>query len=168
LAGTVLGGGEGGGDGGGDGIGDGVGDGGGDGSGGGMADLAGDSSGALAAEHELSNGLRPGTIDGRGTKESLEAGVQADVDAMLQLTRANESASSNDEEPPPKRRRGALAAAAAEAPRDARYGTLSTQARAHFEARGDWAAARPMVSARDHSKSGKFDTVRLRGSSASC
>jgi len=92
----------------------------------------------------------------------LEAGVQADVDAMLQLTRANDSARSNDEEPPPKRRRGALAAAAAEAPRDARYGTLSTQARAHFEARGDWEAARPMVTARDHAKCGRFDTVRLR------
>jgi len=91
----------------------------------------------------------------------MEQDVQADIDALMQWTRVNGSSSSG-EAPVPKRRRGALAAAAAEAPADARFGTLASQARAHFEARGDWSASAPMVNERDKSKAGKFDTFRLR------
>jgi len=107
------------------------------------------------------DGERRATIDGRGTKEQMEKDVQADLNALMQWTRVNDSTSSG-EEPAPKRRRGVLAAAAAAAPADARFGTLASQARAHFEARGDWAASAPMVTERAGSKAGKFDSFRLR------
>lgn len=76
-------------------------------------------------------------------------------------TRVHNSTSSG-EEPPRKRRSGALAAAAAEAPTDARFGSLASQVRAHFEACGDWAASQPIVKGGDHFKSGQFNFVGLR------
>lgn len=50
----------------------------------------------------------------------------------------------------------------AEAPQDARYGTIASQTRAHSEGRGDWKAALPMVTERENMKSRKFCTMRLR------
>jgi len=129
------------------------------GSGDGPGDDAGSGEGGLAALGPVTEHIP--ALDGRGTKEQLESDVQRDLDALLSWKRANDTTDA-DEERPTKRRRGALAEAAAEAPQDARYGTLASQTRAHFEGRGDWKAALPMVTERDNMKSGTFDTMRLR------
>ena len=118
----------------------------------------GDSGGSAAVAQD---GRRPAAIDGRGTKDQVERDVQTDLDALMQWTRVYCSTSSG-EEPVPKRRRGILTAAAAEAPADARLGTLASQARAHFEARGGWAASEAMDTELDDSRTGKFHTFRLR------